>query len=177
MISAFLLAASFCINTLPDVTHIDGEVSTNIVLNISPKLSEFSLDFSLEATLSNTVEVAFGEDGDFDGDLAHYEIDLIVGCECGQWRIVDATTGVAFDDLSFYGASDFKWCVWVAQSGENAKLKASLNGSPVFWDLPSFVPLFKRSWTHLKITSRGDDQSFGALEVKQSDGWFYVVIR
>ena len=39
----------------------------------------------LEATPSNTVEVAFGEDGDFDGDLAHHEIDLIVGCECGQW--------------------------------------------------------------------------------------------
>ena len=39
------------------------------------------------------------------------------------------------------------------------------------------VPLFKRSWTHLKITSRGDDKSFGALKVKQSDGWFYVVIR
>ena len=177
MISTLLLAASFSINTLPDVTHIDGEVSTNIVLNISPKMSEFSLDLSLEATLSNTVEVTFGEDADFDGDLAHHEIDLIVGCECGQWRIVDATTGVAFDDFSFYGASDFKWCVWVAQSGENTKLKASLNGSPVFWDLPSFVPLFKRSWTHLKITSRGDDQSFGALKVKQSDGWFYVVIR
>ena len=63
MISVLLLAASFSINTLPDVTHIDGEVSTNIVLNISPKLSEFSLDFSLEATPSNTVEVAFGEDG------------------------------------------------------------------------------------------------------------------
>ena len=53
MISAFLLAASFSINTLPDVTHIDGEVSTNIVLNISPKLSEFLLDFSLEATSSD----------------------------------------------------------------------------------------------------------------------------
>ena len=63
MISAFLLAALFSINTLPDVTHIDGEVSTNIVLNISPKLSEFSLDLSLEATSSNTVEVAFAEYG------------------------------------------------------------------------------------------------------------------
>ena len=177
MISAFLLAASVSINTLPDVTHIDGEVSTNIVLNISPKLSEFSLDFSLEATSSNTVEVAFGEDADFDGDLAHHEIDLIVGCECGQWRIVDATTGVAFDDLSFYGMSDFKWCVWAAQSGEKAKLKASLNGSPIFLDLPSIVLLFKRSWTHLKITSRGDDKSFGALDVRQSDGRFYVIVR
>ena len=177
MISTLLLAASFSINTLPDVTHIDGEVSTNIVLNISPKMSEFSLDLSLWATPSNTLEVAFGEDADFDGDLAHHEMDLIVGCECGQWRIVDATTGLAFDDLSFYGASDFKWCVWVAQSGEKAKLKASLNGAPVFWDFPSFALLFKRSWTHLKITSRGDDKSFGALEAKQSDGWFYVVIR
>ena len=58
MISALLFATSFSINTLPDVTHIDGEVSTNIVLNISPKLSEFSLDLSLEATPSNTLEVA-----------------------------------------------------------------------------------------------------------------------
>ena len=177
MISAFLLAALFSINTLPDETHIDGEVSANIVLNISPKLSEFSPDLSLEATSSNTVEAAFGEDADFDGDLAHHEIDLIVGCECGQWRIVDATTGVAFDDLSFYGMSDFKWCVWAVQSGEKAKLKASLNGSPLFLDLPSMAPLFERSWTHLKITSRGDDQLFGALKVNQSDGWFYVVIR
>lgn len=177
MISALLLAASFSVNTLPDVTHVDGEVSTNILLNISPKLSEFSLDFSLEATPSNTVEVAFGEDGDFDGVLAHHEIDLIVGCECGQWRIVDATTGFGFDDLSYYGTSDFKCCVWVAQSGEKAKLKASLNGSPIFLDLPSIVPLFKRSWTHLKITSRGDDKSFGALDVRQSDGRFYVIVR
>ena len=53
MISALLLAASFGVNTLPDVTHVDGEVSTNILLNISPKLSEFSLDFSLEATPSD----------------------------------------------------------------------------------------------------------------------------
>ena len=63
MISALLLAASFSVSTLPNVTHIDGEISTNIVLNISPKLSEFSLDFSLEATPSNTVEVAFAEYG------------------------------------------------------------------------------------------------------------------
>ena len=53
MISALLFATSFSINTLPDVTHIDGEVSTNIVLNISPKMSEFSQDPSLEATPSD----------------------------------------------------------------------------------------------------------------------------
>ena len=177
MINAFLFAASFSICSLPEPMHIDGEVSANTTLNISPKLSEFSMDLSLVATPSNTVEVAFGEDVNFDDKIDHSEIDLIVACECGEWRVIDAATGIEFNGQVSYGVSDFKWRIWAAQYGEKVRLCASLDRHSVFGDIPNCILLFKRSWTHLKITSRGEGQSFGALSVRQSDGWFFVTIR
>ena len=40
MTGVFLLAAAFNISTLPQVEHLDCEVSTNIVLATSPSMSE-----------------------------------------------------------------------------------------------------------------------------------------
>ena len=40
MTGVFLLAAAFNIGTLPQIEHLDCEVSTNIVLATSPEMSE-----------------------------------------------------------------------------------------------------------------------------------------
>ena len=40
MIGAFLFAATLNVGSLPPIEHSDSEVSTNVVLATSPKMSE-----------------------------------------------------------------------------------------------------------------------------------------
>ena len=86
MTGVLLLAATLNIGTLPQVEHLDCEVSTNVVLATSPSMSEMEFTLSLFSTPSNVVDVAFGTDADLDGDISRKETELVVGCECGVWQ-------------------------------------------------------------------------------------------
>ena len=177
MIGAFLFAATLNLGSLPQIEHLDCEVSTNIVLATSPDMSEMEFTLSLFSTPSNVVEVAFGADADLDGDISREEIELIVGCECGLWQIVDSNDGNKYIYAESLGDNEFKWNAWMPKNQDSKRINIWLNGQPVFAQLPSDMFVFKRSWTHFKIISRGKGHCFRRLNVNQSNGRFYIIVR
>ena len=177
MTGALLLAATLNVGSLPPIEHSDCEVSTNVVLATSPKMSEMGFTLSLFSTPSNVVEVAFGTDADLDGDISRKETELIVGCECGVWQIVDSKNGNKYIYGESSGDSEFKWNAWMAMNQDSKKINVWMNRQPIFAQLPSDMFVFKRSWTHFKIISRGKGHCFRRLNVNQSNGRFYIIVR
>ena len=177
MTGVFLLAAAFNIGTLPQVEHSDCEVSTNVVLATSPDMSEMEFTLSLFSTPSNVVEVAFGTDADLDGDISRKETELVVGSECGVWQIVDSNDGNKYIYAESLGDNEFKWKTWMPKNLDSKRINVWLNGQPIFAQHPSDMFVFKRSWTHFKIISRGKGHCFRSLNVNQSNGRFYIIVR
>ena len=177
MTGVLLLAAAFNGGSLPRVEHLDCEVSTNVVLATSPKMSEMGFTLSLFSTPSNVVEVAFGTDADLNGVISRKETELIVGCECGVWQIVDPKNGNKYIYAESLGENEFKWNAWMPKNYDSKRINVSLNGQPIFAQLPHDMFVFKRSWTHFKIISRGKGHCFRSLNIKQSLGRFYIIVR
>ena len=177
MIGAFLFAVTLNVGSLPPIEHIDCEVSTNVVLATSPDMSEMEFTLSLFSTSSNVVEVAFGTDADLDGDISRKETELVVGFECGVWQIVDPKDGNKYIYAESLGENEFKWKTWMPKNLDSKRINVWMNGQPIFAQLPSDMFVFKRSWTHFKIISRGKGHCFRSLNVNQSNGRFYIIVR
>lgn len=177
MTGALLLAVAFNVGSLPPIEHSDCEVSTNVVLATSPKMSEMGFILSLFSTPSNVVEVAFGTDADLDGDISRKETELVVGSECGVWQIVDSKDGNKYIYAESLGDNEFKWNAWMLKNHDSKKINVWMNGQPIFAQLPSDMFVFKRSWTHFKIISRGKGHCFRRLNVNKSNGRFYIIVR
>ena len=177
MTGAFLFAATLNVGSLPPIVHFDCEVSTNAVLVTSPDMSEIEFTLSLFSTSSNVVEVAFGTDTDLDGDISRKETELVVGCECGVWQIIDQKDGNKYIYAVSFGENEFKWNTWMAMNQDSKKINVWMNRQPIFAQLPSDMFVFKRSWTHCKIVSRGSGVCFRSLNVNQSQGKFYIIVR
>ena len=177
MIGSLLLAATLNVGSLPQVEHLDCEVSTNIVLATSPDMSEMEFTLSLFSTPSNVVEVAFGTDADLDGDISRKETELVVGSECGVWQIVDSNDGNKYIYAESLGDNEFKWNAWMLKNHDSKKINVWMNGQPIFAQLPHDMFVFKRSWPHFKIISRDKGHCFRSLNVNQSNGRFYIIVR
>ena len=177
MTGAFLFAATLSLGSLPLIEHSDCEVSTNVVLATSPEMSEMGFTLSLFSTSSNVVEVAFGTDTDLDGDISRKETELIVGCECGVWQIVDPKNGNKYIYGVLSGDSEFKWNAWMPAGRDSKRLRAKLNWNEAVMQISCGTVFFKRAWTHCKIVSRGSGVCFRSLNINQSPGRFYIIVR
>ena len=80
----------------------------------------FSVQIELDATPSNGVEVVFGHDADGDGLLSRTEETMSIGYDCGEWKVVNLTTG---DTSSCPGTSGHVALNW--------KLRLANDKSPV----------------------------------------------
>ena len=177
MTGVLLFAATLNVGALPPIEHSDCEVSTNVVLATSPDMSEMGFTLSLSSTPSNVVEVAFGTDADLDGDISRKETELVVGSECGVWQIVDSKDGNKYIYAESLGENEFKWNAWMPKNLDSKRINVRMNGQPIFAQLPLDMFVFKRSWTHFKIISRGKGHCFRSLNVNQSNGRFYIIVR
>jgi hypothetical protein len=89
LFSSLCLASSFAVSTMPEAEWDDTEVVTNAALPAARADSRvFGFSLELDGTASNNVEVAFGRDVDHDGMLSRAEADLLVGWDCGEWKVV-----------------------------------------------------------------------------------------
>ena len=71
---------------MPSSLYFDTEVSTNIAFHVEgSNFNRHEFTLRLEATASNSVEVAIGTDGNSDGVLSLDEVDIAFGCDCGKW--------------------------------------------------------------------------------------------
>ena len=99
-----ILAAALVVPSMPPPEYADCEVVTNCVFEASRNdAKEFTVRIELDATPSNGVEVVFGRDADGDGVLSRTEEAMSVGYDCGEWKVVNPTTGDAFSSVGTHG--------------------------------------------------------------------------
>ena len=115
-LAAFLatVTASFAITqalpTPPPSPHPDTESSVNVPLPDWPALGRrVSLTLTANATPSNNVQIAFGQDTNADGNLAPEETALVLGVDCG--------TPFIRDEVEVVGGGGQRWFA-SASSGE-----------------------------------------------------------
>ena len=85
-----VVAFGVAVETLPVSEYADTEVSTHIPFKVSfDAMSRMNFSISLEASLSNSVEVSVGEDTNADGNLSPEEAAYAFGFDCGRWYVRD----------------------------------------------------------------------------------------
>jgi len=79
---------------VPASQYRDTETTVFVPLtNGIPSQAEFAVDVSFVPTMSNNVEVAFGEDRDRNGRLSFPETDVVFGLDCGRFFFERVQTG------------------------------------------------------------------------------------
>lgn len=87
---------------IPTVRHVDSESSVCVpITNSVPSQTEFSFDLSFDATASNNVAVAIGEDKNGDGDLSFSETDVVVGWDCGRYFLDRPKAGRRYESTRY----------------------------------------------------------------------------
>jgi hypothetical protein len=71
------------------------------ITNSVPSQTEFSFDLSFDATASNNVAVAIGEDKNGDGDLSFSETDVVVGWDCGRYFLDRPKAGRRYESARY----------------------------------------------------------------------------
>ena len=79
-------AFAVTVEPLPQSEFADTEVSTNIGFVVDrAMMTRVEFTVALEATPTNSVEVAIGTDGNGDGNLSVEESAYVFGSDCGTW--------------------------------------------------------------------------------------------
>lgn len=79
-------ALNVTVGELPPCDYADTECSTNFPVAVDfSTMSRFEFSLALDASPSNSVEVAIGTDSDDDGNLSVEESAYTFGYDCGTW--------------------------------------------------------------------------------------------
>ena len=160
LLSSLCLAASFAVPEMPDAEWDDTEVVTNAALPaVRADSRVFAFTLELDATASNNVEVAFGRDADHDGGLSRGEADMLVGWDCGTWKIVDCTTGDETIEQGTEGHVSLGWRLEFSAADVPRSLSVTINGSAAFAALAANPPrfLYSSEWDTVRVVCRGMD--------------------
>ncbi|MBQ7652438.1 MAG: hypothetical protein IJS15_15880 [Victivallales bacterium] len=143
------LAERITPSTLPPSAFADTEASTNIAIAVQDASRSFSVSLSLDAAVSNCVEVAVGHDAaPLDGGLSTADVRKIVTLRLGI-RPNDSIREIRLLDGG-----------------------VSILPNPLGMALPSAV-----SWNMLRVTTRGCAPPQESLEVRSSPDGTQLIMR
>ena len=160
LLSSFCLASSFAVPTMSEAEWDDTEVVTNSALPAARADSRvFGFSLELDGTASNNVEVAFGRDVDHDGMLSRAEADLLVGWDCGEWKVVDCGTGDEVVEQGTEGRVTLEWRHEFNAAYVPRSLSVTINDSAAFAALAANPPrfLYSPDWDTVRVVCRGMD--------------------
>ena len=160
VMASFCLAASFAVPEMPEAEWDDTEVVTNAALPAARADSRvFAFTLELDATASNNVEVAFGRDADHDGVLSRAEADMLVGWDCGEWKVVDCATGDEVREHGADGRASLEWRLVFGAANAPRSLSATADGRAAFAALAAHPPrfLYSPEWDTVRVACRGMD--------------------
>ncbi len=160
LLSSFCLASSFAVPTMSEAEWDDTEVVTNSALPAARADSRvFGFSLELDGTASNNVEVAFGRDADRDGVLSRGEAGLLVGWDCGEWKVVDCATGDEVIEQGTEGRVTLDWRLEFNAADVPRSLSVTASGNPAFAVLAAHPPrfLYSPEWDMMRVVCRGID--------------------
>ena len=127
-------------------------------------VKEFELEFTLDCTLSNCVQVALGIDVNRDGELSFAETGAVLGWRNGRYFIEDVENGKRYEypveSESRIGIEVFTVNLRTKRGGVDASA----------W-------LYNPNWNLMKITRRGRDMPSEWIRCKLDYSGFYITIR
>jgi len=160
LLSSICLAASFVVPEMQEAEWDDTEVVTNAALPAARTDSRvFAFSLELDATASNNVEVAFERDADNDGVLSRAEADLLVGWDCGEWKVVDCAMGDGVHERGAEGRASLEWRLVFGAANAPRSLSATADGRAAFSALAAHPPrfLYSPEWDTVRVICRGMD--------------------
>lgn len=174
------LAVSTVITPPVPTDAADGESSMNVVLSLKPDGNRFRLTFAIEATPSNNVDIAFGADGNADGDLSTDETEFLVGWRGNRWVAFDATGEQIAENPSLGGRTELCWMVCLRDDSPVPwSSAATLDGSAAFteWALSPPPCLFNPDWTLAKVFVRGKGSPDDRLSFGRFNRGLVIIMR
>ena len=169
-------------SALPPSAYADPAVSTNVPFTAwEEHQKRFEHRLSFEATPSNNVQVAFGTDADADGVLGPDEERLVVGWDCGEWFVLDATNGVRLADAAqpTNRAQTLAFVFETRSDGAVKSLSLSSDGVSLFPSLAATPPkwLYDTRWDMFRLTARGVDDPHAGFRVQTIPCGFSFIFR
>ena len=184
---AFLPLAAFAkpivVPPLPVSPYADTEVSTNVVFNTTRfDVKKFELNFQLECSSSNCIQVALGRDADSDGILSFAETDVVYGWRNGRYFVEDVKGACRYEEnISplVMEAHNFAVCIQTTKEYQPKAFSAMVGATSVFMSLTETVPawLYRPEWNLMRITRRGVGlpSQWVAYDVKYAQ--LYITVR
>ena len=169
-------------SALPPSAYADTEVSTNVPFTAwEEHQKRFEYRLSFEVTPSNNVQVAFGSDADADGVLGPDEERLVVGWDCGEWFVLDATNGVRLADAAqpTNRAQTLAFVFETRSNGAVKSLSLSSDGVGLFPSLAATPPkwLYDTRWDMFRLTARGVDDPHAEFRVQTIPCGFSLTLK
>ena len=91
--------------------------------------------------------------------LSRGEADLLVGWDCGKWKIVDCATGDGVHERGSEGHASLDWRLVFNAADAPRSLSATANGRTAFAALAAHPPrfLYSPEWDMVRVACRGMD--------------------
>ena len=157
-----MLLCAKTLPSLPDPSFFDGEVSRCYPFGQAGLGSVWiDLSASFTGTVSNNLEIAFGQDVDRDGELSLRETDLILGWNCGHHFIEWFKASEVYEETNV-GANDIAralgWNSRVRRDGRILSLVLTNECGAAFTDILASPPswIYDTRWNRMRITARGE---------------------
>lgn len=168
---------------LPPPTYADTEVREDLALPAwAPGVRKFRFTLDFDATASNNVQVAFGNDADGDGALSGDETGMMIGWDCGTWFVRTCAADGTADGTSAAAAAGRKRLSFGlrlrggapeeppdVRDGETAIFTA--------WAAGHYAGMHDKTWDMMRLTARGVDAPGERFEASRSQDGFSIILR
>ena len=186
VIAFFPLAAfakAIVVPSLPVSQYADTEVTTNIAFNaIRSDVKTFELNFLLECSSSNCIQVALGRDADSDGILSFAETDVVYGWRNGRYFVEDVKGSCRYEENvspSQENAHNFAIRIRTTKEYQPKMFSAMADSTSLFMSLTETVPawLYRPEWNVMRVTRRGAGlpSQWVSYDVKYAQ--LYIAVR
>ena len=149
-----LAAGRVVVPQLPPSPYDDTEMSTNVQFSAGSDAARlFWLFLSVDATPTNTLQLAFGHDGDSDGILDLQETEFLLGWKRGEWFFRDKTAEAESVAEPRSGQRRLEWSVSLDRALAPRDLAATDGGASLGFHVSP--GMFSPSWNLMRVTVRG----------------------
>ena len=160
-------AGTVAVPVAPESPYSDTESVTNAAVRTSliQKARTFSGTIALNASPSNTLEIAFGTSRNSDGVLLSGDEAFSLGWENGAWFIDTPTNHVTSAAQEGNTRRSLSFSVRVSADGVPTRFSisddafASLTNAPPAW-------LFSRNWDAVRVTAGGMDATAETVGIR-----------
>lgn len=185
-VAALAAGASFGwtiqVPSMPVSPYADTEVSTNIPVN-KADIGYSDLNFRLNGTPTNNLELAFGTDANTNGVLDAEEVETRFGWRGGRYFVENARTWEMFDGAALEQSQNFSVNLRLEVRHDTQQVrKVVVSGANAsdFGSLVSNVPpawVWRREWDLMRATRRGAEPPSDWIDYTAGNYGFSIRLR